>query len=111
MIGIYTTVFLVYKILNQSDKAQEDFTTAIKLASDKYQKNPQDYQNTLNLAVYLLASGDIEKAENLYREAAKAAPQTIINEAKRDLDEFLKAFPNSKAAESMRQLLTGNKTK
>jgi len=102
---------LVYKILDQSDKAQEDFTTAIKLASDKYEKNPQEWRNTFNLAVYLLASGDIEKAENLYREAAKAAPPTRINEAKLDLDDFLKAFPNSKAAELMRQLLTGNKTK
>ncbi|MGB7439470.1 MAG: tetratricopeptide repeat protein [Coleofasciculaceae cyanobacterium] len=99
---------LVYKILDQSDKAQTDLATAIQLASDDYQKNPQNWQNTFNLALYFLANGETEKAENLYRQTVKAAPLNNINDAKRDLADFLKVFPNSQEAKSMVELLRDN---
>ena len=95
---------LVYKILELA-QAQADFATAIQLASENYEKNPKNWANNLNLALYLMANGNTERAKSLYLEALKEAPNYEIEIAIRDLNNFLKMFPDSHEAESMRNLL------
>ena len=97
---------LAYKALNQPDKAQTDFANAIKLAKPKYEENPQDWQNTLNLALYYLAFDDISTAKQLYEFVIyQDVLQGYIDMAIRDLDDFLTVFPNHKEAQGMRMLL------
>ncbi len=50
-------------------KAHRDLNAAIELAAKRYEERPEDWANTLNLALYHLALGEEEKAEALYREA------------------------------------------
>ena len=97
---------LAYKAINQPDKAQTDFANAIKLAKPKYEENPQDWQNTLNLALYYLAFDDISIAKQLYEFViSQDVLQGYIDMAIRDLDDFLTVFPNHKEAQAMRVLL------
>ena len=97
---------LVYKALNKPDKAQTDLTHALELAKPRYEANPQDWRNTFNLALYYLTFDDISHAHQLYEWAlSQDVPPERIRPAIRDLDDFLKFFPNHTQAEKMRELL------
>ena len=97
---------LTYQSLDQADKAQADLRVAIQHALEAYEKEPQDWQNTFNLALYHLALGEPEEAERLYREALSGwAPLHGIREASRDLEDFLILFPGHLQAQAMRDLL------
>ena len=97
---------LAYKALNQPNKAQTDIANAVKLAKPKYDENPQNWQNTLNLALYYLAADYIPTAKQLYELAlSQNALPGYINEAIQDLDDFLTVFPEHKEAQAMRELL------
>lgn len=54
---------LLYLTQNQTESANADLTRAIGLATADYDKDPQDWQNTLNLMLYHLVSGDHALAE------------------------------------------------
>ena len=97
---------LAYKALNQPNKAQTDIANAVKLAKPKYDENPQDWQNTLNLALYYLAADYIPTAKQLYELAlSQNALPGYIRMAIRDLDDFLTVFPEHSQAQAMRELL------
>ena len=97
---------VAYLALNQIEKAQASIFTAIALAQQNYEKDPKNWPNTLNLALYNLAAGEEEPAERLYREALfGGASESIIQEAIKDLDRFLVLFPEHSKAQSMQKLL------
>ncbi|MBF2006916.1 MAG: tetratricopeptide repeat protein [Chlorogloeopsis fritschii C42_A2020_084] len=97
---------LTYQTLNEASKARTDLASAIKLAKERYQNNPQDWRNTFNLALYYLAVQYYPTVENLYRYAiSKGASLEQIREAIHDLDNFLTIFPEHLQAKFMRQLL------
>ncbi|MEO0842206.1 MAG: tetratricopeptide repeat protein, partial [Cyanobacteria bacterium J06643_5] len=97
---------LAYKALNQPDKAQTDLENAVKLAKPKYENNPLDWNNTLDLALYYLAANYIPTAKKLYELAlSQDISQGYIDMAIRDLDDFLMVFPNHTEAQAMRVLL------
>lgn len=52
-------------------KARRDLEAAITLAEKRYRENPEDWANTLNLALYYLALSDEARAEQLYQEALR----------------------------------------
>ncbi|NPA90436.1 MAG: tetratricopeptide repeat protein [Chloroflexi bacterium] len=52
-------------------KARRDLEKAVQLAEARYQDAPHDWANTLNLALYHLALGDVERAHALYEEALR----------------------------------------
>lgn len=97
---------LAYQALNQPDKAQADFDLAIQLAQQGYEKDPQDWCNTINLALYYLAAGNLEQAKHFYRDAlSRGVSLEYIKMAVRDLDNFLTIFPEHQQAKSVRQAL------
>jgi len=97
---------LIFLIQNRSEQAQTDFSLAIQQASPLYEKNPEDWRNTFNLAIYHLAAGHVEEAESLYRKAlTHSIPAGNLREAGNDLDDFLHLFPDHPQAKAMRDLL------
>jgi len=97
---------LIFLIQNHSEQAQADFSLAIQQASPLYEKNPEDWQNTFNLAIYHLAAGHIEEAEGLYRKAlTHPIPAGLLREVINDLDDFLHFFPDHPQAKVIRDLL------
>lgn len=97
---------LAYQTLKQPKKARSDFAGAVKFAKERYKENFQDWHNTFNLALYYLAVDYAPTAEQLYRYAlSQSASLQHIQEAIRDLDDFLTIFPNHIQALSLRQLL------
>ncbi len=101
---------LAYLALNQAEQAQASIVTAIDLAQQSYEKDPENWRNTFNLALYHLASGEEERAERLYREGLfGGAYEERIQEAVKDLDHFLVVFPEHPQAQSMQQLLKGER--
>ncbi|MDJ0716143.1 MAG: hypothetical protein QNJ54_18265 [Prochloraceae cyanobacterium] len=97
---------MAYLALNQTDKARASIVNAIELAQKSYEKDPKNWRNTFNLALYHLASGEEERAERLYREALfTGASSERIREAIRDLVHFLVVFPDRPKAQSMQELL------
>jgi tetratricopeptide (TPR) repeat protein len=97
---------ITYHALGQTDKAQVDLTLAILRARQAYEKASEDWQNTLNLGLYHLATGEAERAERFYREAlSSAAPPHRVLEAMHDLEDFLHVFPNHVQAQAMRDML------
>ena len=103
--GLYLRA-LTYKALNQPDKAQTDLANAVKLRKLQYEENPQNWQNTLYLALYYLAADYIPTAKQLYELAlSQNALPGYICMAIQDLDDFLTIFPEHKEAQAMRKLL------
>jgi tetratricopeptide (TPR) repeat protein len=97
---------LAYQALGQGDESQADLTAAIQYARQGYEKNPQDWANTFDLALYHLVAGEAEEAGRLYREAlAGGASSYRIREALYYLGHFLVLFPDHPRARAMRDLL------
>ncbi|MBW4673734.1 MAG: tetratricopeptide repeat protein [Desmonostoc geniculatum HA4340-LM1] len=105
---------LTYLALNQPDKARTDLVLAMKLAKEHYQKDPQNWRNAFNLALYYLAAQYHQPAEQLYRrtlsQGASSDIRIAIQIAIQDLNDFLTVFPNHLQATSMRQLLQSSLT-
>jgi tetratricopeptide (TPR) repeat protein len=102
----YSNRALTYWLTGQKDQAQHDLAIAIQRAREVYQKKPQDWRNTLNLALYRLAAGEASEAERLYGEAlASGASAYRVREALHDLDDLLALFPDHPQAQAMRDLL------
>jgi hypothetical protein len=103
---------LVYLALNQPHKAQTVLVPAIKLATEHCKKNPKDWRNAFNLALYYLAAQYTQQADHLYHYVlSKGASSESIGKAIQDLNDFLTVFPNHLQAASMRQLLQSSLTK
>ena len=103
---------LIYQILGRTSESESDLTKATEVVRNCYQEydgNPKkesDWRNTINFAIYHLAANKPQEGEKLYREALeKGIPQSILDEAIRDLGAFLHLFPNRIDAKSLRDLL------
>ncbi len=68
---------------------QADLTAAIQIALEKYEQDPANGRNCLNLGLYYLAGGENQQAEQIYREALEVASSAQIREAIWDLGDFL----------------------
>jgi tetratricopeptide (TPR) repeat protein len=102
---------LTYLALNQPDKARADLALAIKLAKQNYEKDPQNWSNAFNLALYYLAAQYNQPAEQLYRYVlSQGAFLERSHEAIQDLNSFLTVFPDHVQATSMRELLQSSLT-
>ncbi|MEH2354448.1 tetratricopeptide repeat protein [Nostoc sp.] len=102
---------LTYLALNQPDKARADLALAINLAKEHYKKDPQNWRNAFNLALYYLAAQYNQPAEQLYRYVlSQRASFEHIRIEIQDLNDFLTVFPNHLQAISMRQLLQSSLT-
>jgi tetratricopeptide (TPR) repeat protein len=97
---------LTHQALGQTDQALSDLTLAIQRARERYERGPQQWRNTFNLALYNLAAGEAEEAERLYREALSGGASPYrISEALRDLEDFLCVLPDHSEVQAMRELL------
>ena len=94
---------LVYTLLDRAELAQADFKAAIDLAKPQYEDNPQDWQNSFNLALYYLAAGQEKASVALYKEAvANGATAAAIRVAiEGDLTPFLASFPGHALAQKV----------
>ena len=56
-------------------------------------EDPTDWQNSFNLALYYLAAGRFDESNGLYDRASEASGNSI-EDAIRDLDDYLTLFPD-----------------
>ena len=97
---------LLFLIEKRSGQAQTDFSLAIQQANTVYEKDPENWRNTFNLAIYHLASGRVEEAESLYRKTLNLPiPADSLRESFNDLNNFLHFFPDHPQAKAMRDLI------
>ncbi len=97
---------LAYLKLSQPEPAETDFQKAIAIAQAAYEKDPIDYQNTFNLALYHLAAAHPEESDRLYTSNL-TAPLEWLQMAIDDLDDFLHLFPDHTQAQQVKQRLQG----
>ena len=90
---------------NSIAEAQTDLQTAIDLAQAKQAKDPIDWQNNFNLALYYLAAGRFEEGGGLYDRASEGSKE-MIEDAIRDLDDYLMLFPDRLQAREVRDRLS-----
>jgi tetratricopeptide (TPR) repeat protein len=86
------------------DQGMLHLEQAIALAQVDYEKDPQYWRNTFNLALYHLAAGHALQAEQIYSQNLQA-PVGFVRAAVSDLDDFLHLFPDHTQAQEMRTLL------
>jgi tetratricopeptide (TPR) repeat protein len=97
---------LAYQASRQPELARTDLAQAIRLAQAKYEKDPEGWYSTFNLALYHLAVGENKPAEHFYRDAIRRnAPTAMIQMAIQDLADFLTVFPNHRLARAAHQFL------
>ena len=97
---------ITYQALGHVEKAKTDLAQAICLAQADYEKDPENWNNTFNLALYYLAAGEDEQAKSFYRDALRrAAPPSRIRAALQDLENFLTIFPDHRLARAAHQVL------
>jgi tetratricopeptide (TPR) repeat protein len=97
---------IAYLKLNQPEPAENDFQKAISTSTSKYEKDPIDWCNTFNLALYHLAAAHPEESDRLYTSNL-AAPIEWLQMAIDDLDDFLHLCPDHSQAQQAKQLLQG----
>ena len=102
----FYTRALAYLKLNQPESAATDFQQAITISTSNYEKDPIDYQNTFNLALYHLAAGHHEDSDRLYTSSL-TAPIEWLEMAIADLDDFLRLFPDRPSDQLLQQRLQG----
>jgi len=102
---------LTHLKLTHPDLAQTDLQQAISLAQAQYEKDPTDWQNTFNLALYHLAADNQQESDRLYQSGFNA-PSTWLDMAIQDLTDFLNSFPNHSHAQQLlaqlKQVLAAN---
>ncbi|MBW4459592.1 MAG: tetratricopeptide repeat protein [Nodosilinea sp. WJT8-NPBG4] len=81
-----------------SEPALQDLTQAIQLAQTDYEKDPNDWHNHFNLALYHLVAGHYVDAHTLYEAGLNASPTWAIGMAHQDLRDYLRLFPDDKTA-------------
>ena len=97
---------IVRQKLDPGSTSPVDLQQAITMAHDAYQTDPLDWHNLFNLALYYVASGEEALAEELYRVGSQEQPGTVaLQVALRDLDDYLRLFPDDAAAARLRALL------
>jgi len=97
---------LLYLVRDEAEKSTDDFAQAIQLAEREAQQHPNDWQNRLNLALYLLATGQSEAAQAHYAAAIDASISVyLLQPAIDDLDDFLQVIPDQPQALQMRAIL------
>ncbi len=97
---------LAHLKLNQPEPTENDFQQAIAIATSKYEKDPIDYQNTFNLALYHLAADHHQESDRIYTSNL-TAPKEWLEMAIADLDDFLHLFPDHSQAQQVRAKLQG----
>lgn len=81
------------------DLAAIDLSKAISIASEAYKREPNDWNNGLNLAIYHVTANNFEQANQLYLNALMTpAPKHALIEAIDNLELLLRIFPNHKQA-------------
>ncbi|MCY7323723.1 MAG: tetratricopeptide repeat protein, partial [Phormidesmis sp. CAN_BIN36] len=97
---------ITYQALGQVEQAKADLAQALYLAQADYEKDPEDWVNTFNLALYHLAAKEDEQAKSFYRDALRRdAPAPRIRLALQDLENFLTIFPDHRLARAAHQVL------
>ncbi len=90
---------------NQSD-AQSDFQSAIEIAQERLLSNPTDWQNALNLALYLIANAQQEEAQTIIqRILVEQVSEKLISEAVSDFNEYLDIVTHDAVATEIRDRL------
>jgi tetratricopeptide (TPR) repeat protein len=87
------------KIPGGAEPAIADLTQAIQLAQSAREKDPGDWQNNFNLALYHLAAGHSPEAQAIYESGLNLAPASAIREAQQDLRDYLQLFPADHTAQ------------
>ncbi len=101
---------IAHLALNHPEAAHTDITRAIDLAQTKYAKDPTDWKNTFNLALYHLVANHFDSAYGLYQNALGAASCDRIQIAQRDLQDFLILFPDHVPAQRLVALLGSSRS-
>lgn len=97
---------LCFQLLNQSNSAKADLDRAIQLATQDYEEDPQDFHNTLHLALYYLVAGNDEQMRYVYDDAFRRdVPPSRIQEAIQELERFLHLFPDHEGAKQAKGIL------
>jgi tetratricopeptide (TPR) repeat protein len=97
---------LTRQALERTGEAWQDLAAAIGRAKEAHRVDPEDWNNTLNLALYCLAAEETEKADQHYRAAVFGdASPADFRMAVRDLDDLLALFPDHSQARAMRDRL------
>jgi len=100
---------LAQRGLGHMTKYRRDLEAAIERAEEAYRKDPEDWNNTLNLGLYYLVSGETEEAERNYRAALSGDASTrSLRMALRDLDDLLALSPDQHQAAAVRKILQGH---
>ena len=96
---------LIYKALDQLDKAKEDLANAIHLVSDNGQANELNWLNLCSLALYLIVDNKVDEARSIYEKIVHHGPAVWRKMAIDDLKFFLSIFHNHSQANSMLNFL------
>lgn len=84
----------IYKLQNREEQFSTDIKHAIRISRSNYERNPRNFRNMFNLALYELISNNFEEAESFYKEVlTRDTPRGIFRQGVEDLEEFYKLFP------------------
>lgn len=98
---------LAQAALGDHTSAAQSFRATLEGAREHLEAHLEEGDNAFNLALYLLADGDSERAEALYREHLEQVTLCPgdLHDVLCDLEDYLFVFPQSEAGQRMRSLL------
>ncbi|MFN6559796.1 MAG: tetratricopeptide repeat protein [Nostoc sp. ChiSLP01] len=97
---------VVYLALEQAESAEADLNIAIEIAQRKHTEKPDNYEKTLDLAIYHLVAGNVSTAQELYQTALEQTPSpSKIRNAIQYLKDLVRVFPENTYAQQVKALL------
>ncbi|MBT9317646.1 tetratricopeptide repeat protein [Leptothoe spongobia] len=103
---------IIHQATGNEENAKEDIYKAIRMAQLFYERNPNDIDNILNLALYHIVINDRKNSKAFYREAlSKKHVSHYLSKTHKNLEELIKFFPNNRIAQISLRYIQIQKTK
>ena len=92
--------------LGDKGRSRVDFDQGLKRAVRLSKKDPTDFGIALDVALFAMAGGDVDRARKAYARSIEETDQLIpMLTAIRNLDQFISLFPEHEVAREMRELM------
>lgn len=90
---------IIHRATGNEENAEEDIYKAIRMAQLFYERNPNDIDNILNLALYHVSINDRKSSETFYQEAlSNKYVLYYLSKSQKNLEELIQFFPRNRTA-------------
>ncbi len=103
---------IIHRVTGNEESAERDIYKAIRMAQLFYERNPNNIDNILHLALYHIVINDSNSSKMFYREAlSRQHISYYLSKAQKSLEELIQFFPENRIAQVSLRYIRIQKTR